>query len=692
MEYPKGYGAHAGPSSIISVPISASDLPIPTFQPGTGIYVVDSNGRQHRFQCGRLLGRGGFAKCYAVSNETGTYALKVVSRSSMKKPKTLQKLLSEMSIHARMKHRHVVELLGTYGDSNYIYLLLELCENGTLMDLLKVRCFNLVEAQYVMLQCLSAMQYMHSECIIHRDLKPANIMLDSELNLKVGDFGLAAELQYDGERKRTVCGTPNYIAPEIIDGNRHGHSYEVDTWSLGVILYTLFVGKPPFQTEEVECTYSRIRQCRYSFPAGVPDVARDLITKILQSSPANRPTLLDIRQHPFFAAPPSLLTPPESFASFGLPLRGVAGHRTAGAARAARVALPVNMHHPPPAPHHLGAVGHREVLRPLNANVSPPPGAPTSPRHLASAKHHPQQQQQQQQQQQHPQQQATPLPAGCGAEGRRDAPRTAPAAPVAGRRSSAVHEDEDEKRQLTALHDRLHQTLCGDASTVEAAPASEVPPPPVWVTCCADFSAKYGMVYRLNTGQTGAHFNDCTKMVWEPVTDRAEYYKRLKVEVPGADNGARVFGKDELQVFKMASYPQELEKKATLMKYFKAYLGLSRVSADRVQVVTCSHFQPPTPPRSTDPHVSTDFVFVKRWLRVAGALVFRLSNKTVQVCFDDGAEMILSSEWSVATYTEPSGRRRTLPLTSVATEWKEAAERLHSTKAVLSQLIRDNCL
>lgn len=708
-------------------PISTSDLPKPTFQPGSSIYEVDSTtGKLHKFQCGRVLGRGGFAKCYEVTDETGTYALKAVNRASLEKPKTQQKLHTEIAIHKRMKHKYIVNFMRTFRDRFYVYMLLEKCDHGTLMDLLKVRRFSVPETQYVMLQCLVAMQYMHDQSVIHRDLKPGNIMLDSELNVKIGDFGLAAELQYDGERKRTICGTPNYIAPEIIDQKSHGHSYEVDTWSLGVILYTLLVGNPPFQMEDVESTYKRIRQCRYDFPACVPENARDLITRILQSSPSHRPTLMDIRQHSFFSSPPPPMTPPESFAEFGLPVPGVAAPTTSRVGRRDSN-VNVNMHHPPPPaalPYSCGKDGvpaQREILRPISTNVPPPLGVPTSPRHLVNLR----------QQQQQP---ITPLnnngvhaptPTSTKANNgphylRPESPRGGVAAPSSGRRPSSAHfppidtrpvspasptanaaapdrrrdqanMDEEEKQQLTTLHDRLHETLCGEVGGGDGED-SEAPPPPVWVTQSADFSSKYGMAYRLSTGQTGAHFNDSTKIVWEPIKDRVEYYARVKIEMPARDGTVGLFAKDELQVFSMHDYPETLEKKVTLTKYFKTYLSREQNAPNRVQVVTCSSFVPPAPARSTDPHTFNDFVYVKRWLRVDGALVFRLSNKTVQVCFEDGADIILSSEWRVVTYTDPSGHRRTLPLSSVAQEWEEAAERLRSTKNVLYKVIKDHCL
>ena len=118
---------------------------------------------------------------------------------------------------------------------------------------------------------------------------------------KIGDFGLATKLEFDGDRKRTICGTPNYIAPEIIDG-KQGHSYEVDIWSLGVIIYTLLIGKPPFETSDVKTTYRKIKMNAYSFPdhITISEASKNLITKILNLDPSKRPTLDEILEHQFF--------------------------------------------------------------------------------------------------------------------------------------------------------------------------------------------------------------------------------------------------------------------------------------------------------------------------------------------------------------------------------------------------------
>lgn len=121
------------------------------------------------------------------------------------------------------------------------------------------------ETRYFMLQLISAVEYMHSNRVIHRDLKLGNIFLNANMEIKVGDFGLAAKLEFSEEKKRTMCGTPNYIAPEIIEGSV-GYSYEVDIWSMGVICFAFLFGRPPFETNEVKLTYKKIKTCEYTFP------------------------------------------------------------------------------------------------------------------------------------------------------------------------------------------------------------------------------------------------------------------------------------------------------------------------------------------------------------------------------------------------------------------------------------------
>jgi polo-like kinase 1 len=196
------------------------------------------------------------------------------------KSRAKQKLMSEIKIHRSVSHQHVVKFEHFFEDSENVYILLELCQNQSLNELLRRRKrLHELEVQCYTMQIINALKYLHAHRIIHRDLKLGNLFLNDKMEVKLGDFGLATKLDFDGEKKRTICGTPNYIAPEVLEG-KAGHSYEVDIWSLGVIIYTLIIGKPPFETSDVKTTYKRIRMNAYSFPEHIiiSDAARDLIT------------------------------------------------------------------------------------------------------------------------------------------------------------------------------------------------------------------------------------------------------------------------------------------------------------------------------------------------------------------------------------------------------------------------------
>lgn len=177
--------------------------------------------------------------------------------------------MSEIKIHKSIHHTNIVGFEHFFEDNENVYILLELCHNQTMNELLRRRKrLTELEVQCYLLQILNALRYLHKNRVIHRDLKLGNLFLSQNMEIKLGDFGLATKVDFEGERKRTICGTPNYIAPEILEG-KSGHSYEVDIWSFGVIAYTLLIGKPPFETNDVKTTYRRIKMNAYSFPEHV---------------------------------------------------------------------------------------------------------------------------------------------------------------------------------------------------------------------------------------------------------------------------------------------------------------------------------------------------------------------------------------------------------------------------------------
>ena len=219
----------------------------------------------------------------------------------------LIQLVSEIQIHRSVSHQYIVSFDTSFEDAEYYYIMMELCPNQTLNELVRRRKrLHEVEAQCFLFQLAQALEYLHRNKVIHRDLKLSNLFLSDKLEIKVGDLGLAAKLGFASERRRTVCGTPNYIAPEILDGI--GHSYEVDLWSYGVIAYALLVGRLPFENKEnnVNITYNRIRMCNYSFPddGGLSKYAKNFISKFLQIDPSKRMTFEEAFSHDFLTHTP----------------------------------------------------------------------------------------------------------------------------------------------------------------------------------------------------------------------------------------------------------------------------------------------------------------------------------------------------------------------------------------------------
>jgi polo-like kinase 1 len=160
----------------------------------------------------------------------------------------------------------------------------------TLNDMLKrTRRLTECEIKYYLLQVLNALEYLHGRRIIHRDLKLGNLFLNENMEIKMGDFGLATKLEFAGEKRRTICGTPNYIAPEILESK--GHSCEVDIWSFGVICYTLAYGRPPFESKDIKETYKKIKAGLYSFPDSltISNSLKQVVIACLSKEPHKRP-------------------------------------------------------------------------------------------------------------------------------------------------------------------------------------------------------------------------------------------------------------------------------------------------------------------------------------------------------------------------------------------------------------------
>ncbi|NXJ06115.1 PLK4 kinase, partial [Odontophorus gujanensis] len=253
------------------------------------------------FKVGSLLGKGSFAGVYrAVSLKTGLeVAIKMIDKKAMHKVGMVQRVQNEVKIHCQLKHPSILELYNYFEDSNYVYLILEMCHNGEMSRYIKNRKkpFSEDEARHFLHQITTGMLYLHSHGILHRDLTLSNILLTSNMNVKIADFGLATQLKMPHEKHYTMCGTPNYISPEI--ATRSPHGLESDVWSLGCMFYTLLIGKPPFDTDTVKNTLNKVVLADYEMPAFLSRDAQDLIHKLLRKNPADRLSLSSVLDHPF---------------------------------------------------------------------------------------------------------------------------------------------------------------------------------------------------------------------------------------------------------------------------------------------------------------------------------------------------------------------------------------------------------
>ncbi|KAM9844685.1 serine/threonine-protein kinase PLK3 isoform 1-T1 [Aulostomus maculatus] len=263
--------------------------------------VVTDTKTGRSYSKGKLLGKGGFARCYEMTDLSNNkmYAVKVIPQSRVSKPHQRDKITNEIELHKTLSHKHVVKFSHHFEDQENIYIFLELCSRKSLAHIWKARhTLTEPEVRYYLRQIISGLKYLHSRGILHRDLKLGNFFVNENMELRLGDFGLAAKLETVEQRKKTICGTPNYLAPEVL--NRQGHGTESDVWSLGCVMYTLMCGNPPFETLDLKETYKCIKEVRYNLPSTLSPPAQKLISGILQKNPSDRLTLDQILNHEFF--------------------------------------------------------------------------------------------------------------------------------------------------------------------------------------------------------------------------------------------------------------------------------------------------------------------------------------------------------------------------------------------------------
>lgn len=251
----------------------------------------------------RTLGTGSFGRVRLVKHKTTGkfYAMKMLWKSVVIQLKQVQHILNENSVLDEINHPFLVNLVSHFQDKDRLYLVLELVEGGELFYYLrKAGRFSTSQAKFFAAEVILAMEYMHSLDIVYRDLKPENILLDTDGHVKVTDFGFAKRVK---DKTWTFCGTPEYVAPEII--LTKGHGKPVDWWAIGVLIYEMLAGYTPFYDDDPLKLYEKIVYGKVLFPEGFDPDAKDLIRRLLTADLTKRignlkAGVAEIKRHRWF--------------------------------------------------------------------------------------------------------------------------------------------------------------------------------------------------------------------------------------------------------------------------------------------------------------------------------------------------------------------------------------------------------
>ena len=247
------------------------------------------------------LGRGAYSIVYKVKNRVSNefYALKIVNKQKANISRVSKRIENEIALQSSLSHPNIVKLLKSFEDNENFYLLLELCPGGELFSYLKSSGkLDEEETKKLVLDIVEGLSYLHSKNILHRDLKLGNILLSADRTAKIADFGLAAQLTDLSEERSTLCGTPNYISPEVI--TRKPYGLASDLWSLGCIIFACLTGHPPFDSPSIQDTLLKLRDMNLHLPKDLSLEAKDLIQDLLNWEPSNRLTIFQVKGHRFF--------------------------------------------------------------------------------------------------------------------------------------------------------------------------------------------------------------------------------------------------------------------------------------------------------------------------------------------------------------------------------------------------------
>uniref|UniRef100_A0A674IBX0 Uncharacterized protein n=1 Tax=Terrapene triunguis TaxID=2587831 RepID=A0A674IBX0_9SAUR len=476
---------------------------------------------------------GAFGRCYKFTDtSTGkVYAIKIVPQSRISRLESRGKVEREIELHSHLSHRHVVGFHRHFADRDNIYMILEYCSHKSLAHILKARkTLTEPEVRYYLRQIIAGLRYLHQQGIIHRDLKLSNFFLTKNMQVKIGDLGLATRDEQAGRRRGVVCGTPNYLAPEVIA--KKGHSFQSDIWALGCIMYTALTGCSPFEITHKQEMYQCIREGRYPIPNHLSPGARKLIGCLLAPSPSERPSLEEVLEHEFFTqgfTPDKLPSRAcHSVPVFALP--NPIGKLLKKAAKVLFRGLPCQE------PRAGGSSGR---VPPCSG-----PGLPSARRGAGKAE----------------------IPAGSepaqpgapqrGRRGPRGGPwgGLQPGSPLSHPLSPSPCQVE--RGSVQASVTRVLSSCLENMPLAEHNPVQRLAPPVLWVTRWVDYSNKYGFGYLLSDGSTGALLADGTHLALCPQSPRVCYCP----------------GRGEAVSFPRSDVPASLATKMGVLHFFSQYM------------------------------------------------------------------------------------------------------------------------
>ncbi|KAF7118804.1 hypothetical protein CNMCM5793_008429 [Aspergillus hiratsukae] len=258
----------------------------------------------------KTLGTGTFARVWLArfKDETirrdNVYALKVLRKADVIKLKQVEHVRNERKALAAVAgHPFITTLIATFSDEQSLYMLLDYCPGGEIFSYLRrARRFNENTSRFYAAEITLTIEYLHDvEGVVYRDLKPENILLDADGHIKLVDFGFAKQI--NDRETYTLCGTPEYLAPEVIHNS--GHGLAVDWWALGILIYEFLVGQPPFWDQNPMRIYEQIVEGRLRFPPTMSPAAQNIISCLCKTNPSERLGHISggsarVKAHPFF--------------------------------------------------------------------------------------------------------------------------------------------------------------------------------------------------------------------------------------------------------------------------------------------------------------------------------------------------------------------------------------------------------